>query len=76
MPLLVNLNLKTMSKNSPKTIKSISKRFKITKTGKVKKLAKSKNHFNAKDAGKQTRNKRRDNTLSNSHAKVIKKIVK
>lgn len=59
-----------------KTIKSISKRFKITKTGKVKKIKDSQNHFNAKATGKQTRNKRMDLTLSKSDAKVIKSIIR
>ena len=49
-----------MSKNKPKTIKSLSKRFKITKTGKVKKVKKSQNHFNAKERGNTKRNKRTD----------------
>ena len=65
-----------MAKNKPKTIKSISKRFKITKSGKVKKLAGGKNHFNTKETSKRTRNKRRDLTLSKSYARVIKKIIK
>ena len=65
-----------MKKNKPKTIKSLSKRFKITKRGKVKKLRKSQNHFNAKETGKKKRNKRLDSTLSPSHAKVIKQIIK
>ena len=59
-----------------KTIKAISKRFKITKTGKVKKRKDNQNHFNAKDSGKKTRNKRRDLTLSKSDAKIIKRIIK
>ena len=59
-----------------KTIKAISKRFKITKTGKVKKRKDNQNHFNAKDSGKKTRNKRQDLTLSKSDAKIIKRIIK
>lgn len=59
-----------------KTVKSIAKRFKITKTGKVKKIKDSQNHFNAKATGKQARNKRRDLTLSKSDAKVIKSIIR
>jgi len=59
-----------------KTIKSFSKRFKITKSGKVKKTKQSQNHFNAKATGKATRNKRQDLTLSNSDAKVIKSLIK
>ena len=59
-----------------KTIKSIAKRFKITKTGKVKKIRDKQNHFNAKASGKQSRNKRRTLTLSVSDAKIIKKIIR
>ena len=59
-----------------KTVKAISKRFKITKTGKVKKIKDGQNHFNAKATGKQTRNKRKSLTLSKSDAKVIKRIIK
>ena len=58
-----------------KTVKAISKRFKITKTGKVIKRADNQNHFNAKATGKKTRNKRRNLTLSSSDAKVIKQII-
>ena len=66
-----------MSKTmKPKTIKSISKRFKITKSGKVKKLRDSQNHFNAKETSKKTRKKRRSSTLAKSDAKVIKRIIK
>ena len=64
-----------MSKCKPKTVKSLSKRFKITKTGKVKKIKKSQNHFNAKERGNTKRNKRVDSTLSPTHAKIIKKII-
>ena len=58
-----------------KTVKSLSKRFKITKTGKVKKIYQGQNHYNAKDTGKHTRNKRCPATLFKSYAKTIKKIV-
>ena len=59
-----------------KTIKSISKRFKLTKSGKVKKIRQGQNHFNAKDTGKKTRNKRQDLTLAKSDAKIIKSLIK
>lgn len=59
-----------------KTVKSIAKRFKITKTGKIKKIKDKQNHFNAKAVGKQTRNKRQALTLSKSDAKVIKRLIK
>ena len=59
-----------------KTIKSIAKRFKITKTGQVKKIKDNQNHFNAKATGKQTRHKRQNLTLSKADAKVIKSLIK
>lgn len=62
--------------NKAKTVKSISKRFKLTKSGKVKKIKQGQNHFNAKETGKKTRNKRRDLTLSSADAKIIKRLMK
>ncbi|PIR03405.1 MAG: 50S ribosomal protein L35 [Candidatus Magasanikbacteria bacterium CG11_big_fil_rev_8_21_14_0_20_43_7] len=47
-----------------KTKKSISKRFKLTKTGKILKRADGQDHFNARQTGKKKRNKRSDNTLT------------
>ncbi len=58
-----------------KTIKSITKRFKVTKRGKVLKRTDSQNHFNAKEKGKTTRLKRRKLTLAKSDARVIKRII-
>ena len=43
-----------------KTNKAIAKRFKVTKTGKVLKRCAGQNHFNTRETGKITRNKRRD----------------
>ena len=62
-----------MKKN--KTIKSISKRFKVTKKGKVMKLKDGKNHFNSKDTGKKTRQKRNDVKLAKQSGKNIKKLI-
>ena len=59
-----------------KTIKAISKRFKTTKSGKVLKLKDGQNHFNAKDKGKKTRQKRNIQNLSQDSAKNIKKLLK
>ena len=64
-----------MKGKKQKTIKAISKRFKVTKTGKVLKRKDGQNHFNAKATGKHTRNKRKNLTLSKADAKVIKKII-
>ncbi|MDD2758012.1 MAG: 50S ribosomal protein L35 [Patescibacteria group bacterium] len=51
-----------MGKN--KTKKSISKRFKVTKTGKVIKRTNGQGHFNSRETGKVRRNKRSDVTMS------------
>ena len=59
-----------MAKN--KTIKSIAKRFKITKTGKITHRKAGQDHFNARETGKETRLKRKDQRLSAHHAKIVK----
>lgn len=41
-----------------KTNKSLAKRIKITGSGKIMKRPPGQNHFNAKDSGQQSRNKR------------------
>ena len=58
-----------------KTHKTISKRFKITKRGKVLKRTAGQDHFNSRESGNVTRNKRRDRQLSESYTKTIKKLV-
>ena len=57
-----------------KTHKAVSKRFTITKTGKILKRAAGQDHFNSRDPGKITRKKRRDKTL-NSHRKTVKTLM-
>jgi large subunit ribosomal protein L35 len=52
-----------------KTKKNISKRFKVTKTGKVLKRTDGQDHFNARQSGKKKRNKRSDNSLANTGMK-------
>ncbi|PIR76654.1 MAG: 50S ribosomal protein L35 [Candidatus Magasanikbacteria bacterium CG10_big_fil_rev_8_21_14_0_10_42_10] len=47
-----------------KTKKSISKRFKLTSTGKIMKRRDGQDHFNARQTGKKKRNKRTDNVLA------------
>lgn len=59
-----------------KTYKTLSKRFVVTKKGKVIKRKAGQGHFNSREAGKITLIKRRDVSLSKSTAKVIKKIIK
>lgn len=58
-----------------KTHKATAKRFKITKTKKVKKKTGGQGHFNSREPGKVTRNKRREADVSKSHAKNIKKAL-
>ncbi len=58
-----------------KTRKSIKKRFKFTKTGKVLKRPIGQNHFNAKKNGKQRRKSRKMVVLSKVDAKKIKKLL-
>lgn len=58
-----------------KTHNAVSKRFKITRTGKVLKRAAGQDHFNARESGKTTRNKRRERQMSEVFTKTIKKLV-
>jgi large subunit ribosomal protein L35 len=58
-----------------KTRKSISKRFKITKTGKVLRRATGQDHNRAKKTGKQIRKGRKWVSLPKNEAKKIKKLL-
>lgn len=51
-----------------KTIKKIAKRFKLTKKGKVIQRKCGQDHFNARESGKTTRNKRRDIEIGKNDA--------
>jgi large subunit ribosomal protein L35 len=59
-----------------KTKKSILKRFKITKTGKILRRVCGQDHYRAKKSGKKIREKKRWVPLSKSEAKIIKKFLK
>lgn len=59
-----------------KTRKSITKRFKITKSGKVLHKMPGQNHFRSKKTGKQIRKKRKFVELDKKTAKKIKKALK
>ncbi|HNU95843.1 MAG TPA: 50S ribosomal protein L35 [Candidatus Magasanikbacteria bacterium] len=54
-----------------KTVKAIAKRFKVTKNGKILKRVAGQGHFNARETGKENRNKRRDLVMADSYAKHI-----
>jgi len=58
-----------------KTHKALSKRVKITKTGKVMKRRAGQDHFNSRSSGKITRNKRRDVALSPSYLKAVNELM-
>lgn len=58
-----------------KTIKSLRKRFRVTKNGKVLKVYDGQNHLNAKKSGKTIRRKRRPARLAAVDAKVIRKLL-
>ncbi len=58
-----------------KTRKSITKRFKITKTGKVLRRTTGLNHYRAKKTGKQIRKSRKWIKVSKAEAKKIKKLI-
>ena len=58
-----------------KTHKAISKRFKITRTGKVLKRVAGQDHFKSREPGKVTRNKRRDRQLGGRVGRNIKKAI-
>lgn len=57
-----------------KTRKSVKKRFKITKTGKVLRRATGQDHYLAKKSGEKKRKKRKWVKVSKNEAKLIKKL--
>jgi len=59
-----------------KTRKSILKRFKITKTGKVLRRPTGLDHYRAKKSGKRIRKSRKLVKVSKSEAKKIKKLLR
>ena len=58
-----------------KTRKSISKRFKITKTGKVLRRLSGRDHFLAKKSGERKRIAKKWVMVSKPEAKIIKKLL-
>jgi len=58
-----------------KTHKATAKRFKITKTKKIKQRKAGQDHFNARESGKTKRNKRRDIDTDKSLDKTIKSLI-
>ena len=58
-----------------KTRKSLKKRFKITKTGKILRRPTGLDHYGAKKSGKTKRENRKWVKLSDSETKKIKKLI-
>jgi large subunit ribosomal protein L35 len=58
-----------------KTHKATAKRFKVTKNEKILKRKTGQDHFNSRESGKVTRNKRRDIGISNTERRVIKQLM-
>ncbi|MBU1015138.1 50S ribosomal protein L35 [Patescibacteria group bacterium] len=58
-----------------KTRKALSKRFKITRTGKVLRRPIGQDHYLSKQSGKARRNKKGWKELGPSEAKTIKKAL-
>ena len=58
-----------------KVKKALTKKVKITGTGKVMRRRTGQNHFNAKESGSKTRKKRKDVRLFKSDEKNVKKAL-
>ncbi|OHA65768.1 MAG: 50S ribosomal protein L35 [Candidatus Wildermuthbacteria bacterium RIFCSPHIGHO2_02_FULL_49_9] len=65
-----------MQKRKAKTRKSIIKRFKFTKSGKILHRSAGQDHYRTKRTGKQRRAMRGWTKLSSPDAKKIKKLLK
>jgi len=59
----------------PKTHQAAAKRFIITKKGKVLHRTAGQDHFNTREPGKVSRNKRRPQHLSPSFHRTVKILV-
>jgi len=58
-----------------KTNKALLKRIKVTGTKKILKRALHQSHFNAKESGNKTRQKRKTSEMSSVDMKKIKQIL-
>lgn len=58
-----------------KTHKASAKRFIVTRRGKVLHRAAGQDHFNSRESGKVTRNKRRDRSLSATLHRTVKRAI-
>ncbi|MCC7522490.1 50S ribosomal protein L35 [Candidatus Uhrbacteria bacterium] len=58
-----------------KTSKTLAKRLVITKTGKLLKRKGGQDHFNSRESGKVTRNKRRDLSVHKAYVRTLKSLI-
>jgi large subunit ribosomal protein L35 len=58
-----------------KTHKALAKRMKITSTGKIIKRKAGQDHFNSRESGNTTRNKRTDITVTATLRKAIRALL-
>ncbi len=58
-----------------KTKKNVSKKFKVTGTGKLKRRSTGQNHYNTRDTGKATRAKRADHVVLAVDVKNVKRAL-
>jgi ribosomal protein L35 len=54
-----------------KTIKAVAKRVRITKSKKIMKKTSGQDHYNSRERGNTTRNKRKEHEISDTRAKNI-----
>jgi ribosomal protein L35 len=58
-----------------KTHKTVSKRLTVTKTGKLLMRKGGQDHFNSRESGNVTRNKRRDITAPKVYVRSLKRLM-
>ena len=58
-----------------KTHKATAKRFKITRNDKIIKRKAGQDHFNTRESGNTTRNKRRDIGIADTEYNVIRQLT-
>ena len=68
--------MKNNTNRKAKTRKSLSKRFKITKSGKILRRASGQDHLRSKKSGQAIRQKRKWVELSAPDAKKIKQLIR
>jgi len=58
-----------------KTRKSVSKKVKVTGTGKLKRRSTGQNHYNSRNTGHETRSKRKDQSIFKTEEQNIKRAL-